>query len=232
MCSRALGSWNRRWVANAFTTSCWHLFGVTRPTKSQSAPPSSLARRRRELGFVHLAIERLEVEEDRRDGRRAIAVRGELRSIELGVGDAQPASRRERRHLRSAPLDRMQDRRIPFVEELRGRDVVVVDDERLGTRQQQVGEHRPHREVIEHRDVGATCELLERLRRARPSSGARSGCRPRSRGPGRAAGAALRACGSRPRHRGRASEGTGGSLSCSDPHDGRDRLREDRARAR
>ena len=86
----------------------------------------------RQHTLVDLAVEPLEVEEDRRDRRWPVAVRGDLGPIELGVGEAEAATRRERGHLVPAPLDGMEDRWVPLVEELRGGDVVIVDDERLG----------------------------------------------------------------------------------------------------
>jgi hypothetical protein len=93
------GSWKRRYATNAFTTSCWALFGAMRPTNSQSAPPRARAVEPLDERGVGGPVERTDVEHDREHIGAPAAQIAQLAGVERRVGEPEIRARREGREL-------------------------------------------------------------------------------------------------------------------------------------
>src|SRR5262245_53522003 len=70
-------------------------------------------------------------------------------SVERRIGEAESCLRGEACQLPAAERECAGDDRLPAVEERRRRDVVVVDDQWLGSLRDEVGDRRPDRRVVE-----------------------------------------------------------------------------------
>ncbi len=93
----------------------------------------------------------------------------ELGPVERGVGEAEHGPFGEARHLLAAGVELVRDPRLPRDEETSGRDVVVVDDERLRSLVERVGDRRAGRALVQ--DPRALVGRAARGRRARDDEG-------------------------------------------------------------
>ncbi len=102
-----------------------------------------------QLGVVHVVVEDVGVEEDRHDGRAAVARRDQLRLVVRRVGDGELDGGGELVELAAGLGQLGTDVRLPRLEEGSGGDVVVVRQLRLRSLQQPVRHRAPRRALVE-----------------------------------------------------------------------------------
>src|SRR5205814_7019864 len=88
------------------------------------------------------------IEQDRHHAGATESELVELAGVVRGVGNTEGGSRRKPAELTATGAQVDREPGFPTVEEGRGCDVVVVDDQRLGTRADEIGDRRSDRRVV------------------------------------------------------------------------------------